>query len=390
MKIAGIIAEYDPFHKGHAWHIAETRRLSGCDRVIVCMAGHFTQRGDAAICSKWARARAALACGADAVFELPAMYAVRTADVFARGGVAILGGLGADVLSFGCETDDLSTIAGLAALRDAEPAEVSAAVRRRLAEGDALPRARGEALAEHLGLPCEAINRPNLILATEYVRAIGALRLQMVPLAIRRIGGYHDPGLGGFASASAIRAAFAGGDAEAAMEAIPEKARRWMQPDRMHEPDDLLLDRLRTMPIEAMAALPDVTEGLEHRLYRLCRQTGSRSALLEGLKCKRYTRARLSRLLTHVLIGLTADMAAAVPLPRYARLLGARDDAGPLLRELKSRSQLPVVTRAAELRDDPVFELECRATDLWALCHDRPEERLPGRELTEAFIRMET
>ena len=100
MKIAGIIAEYNPFHSGHAWHIEQTRR-AGYDAVVVCMGGHFTQRGEPAILSRWDRARMALACGADAVFELPALFAVRTADAFARGGVAILDGLGADALSFG-------------------------------------------------------------------------------------------------------------------------------------------------------------------------------------------------------------------------------------------------------------------------------------------------
>ena len=105
MRIAGIIAEYNPFHRGHAWHIARTRE-AGCDRVIVCMDGHFTQRGEAAILSRWDRARMALACGADAVFELPTLFAVRTADAFARGGVGILAGLGVDVLSFGSEITD--------------------------------------------------------------------------------------------------------------------------------------------------------------------------------------------------------------------------------------------------------------------------------------------
>ena len=118
MRIAGIIAEYNPFHNGHAWHIARTRE-AGYDGVIVCMGGHFTQRGEPAMLSKWDRARMALACGADAVFELPALFAVRTADAFARGGVAILGGLGADALSFGSEIDDMALLQKrLAALRE--------------------------------------------------------------------------------------------------------------------------------------------------------------------------------------------------------------------------------------------------------------------------------
>ena len=162
MKIAGIIAEYNPFHNGHAFHVLETRRATGCDWVIACMAGHFTQRGEPAALSKWARARMALACGVDAVFELPALFAVRPADTFALGGVAILGGLGADVLSFGCETDDMALIRALADIKGTEPEAVSLRVREKLDAGMSHARARGEAVGEYLGLPPETINRPNL------------------------------------------------------------------------------------------------------------------------------------------------------------------------------------------------------------------------------------
>ena len=135
MRIAGIIAEYNPFHNGHALHIRRTREATGCDYVVACMAGHFTQRGEPALWSKWARARMALASGVDAVFELPALWAVRPADAFARGGVAVLGGLGCDVLSFGSETADLALLRRLAALRANEPAELSRSIREKLDGG---------------------------------------------------------------------------------------------------------------------------------------------------------------------------------------------------------------------------------------------------------------
>ena len=388
MKIAGIVAEYNPFHSGHAWHIAETRRLSGCDWVIVCMAGHFTQRGDPAILSKWARARMALACGADAVFELPALFAVRTADAFARGGAAILGGLGADVLSFGSELPDLQVIDALASLAEQEPEAVAAGIRRGLSEGKSHARARGEAVANYLGLAPQLLNRPNLTLAAEYVRAIRALQLSMEPLAVARRGEYHDGALGSFASASAIRAAMERGEEDEALACIPEAARPFARPDAMHAMDDLLLYRLRAMSLQEMAELPDVAEGLEHRLYRLCREVSSREALLEALKCRRYTRARLSRLLTHALLGFDRALLAAHPLPGYARLIGLRAGAEPLLKALKSRSAIPIAASPSELAEDPVFAAECRATDLWALLHDESAARLPGREYTEKFIRF--
>ena len=136
-----------------------------------------------------------------------------------------------------------------------------------------------------------------------------------------------------------------------------------------------------------MRTLPDVTEGLERRLHRLCRETATRRKLLESLKCKRYTWARLSRLLTHALIGMTSSLIESYPSPRYARLLGIRAGAEPLLRELNRRTGIPIASSATPLRGDAAFELECRATDVWALLHDAPGQRLPGREYTEMFIK---
>lgn len=388
MKIAGIIAEYNPFHKGHAYHIRRTREITGCDCVVVCMDGHFTQRGEPACMSKWMRAKMALACGADAVVELPTLYAVRTADVFARGGVAILGGLGADYLSFGSESDDLNLLERLADLRDNEPEAVTARIRECLDAGMSHAKARGLAAGEYLGVDPELLNRPNLILATEYIRAIRAGNYAMQPFAVPRVGGYHDETLEGFASASAIRAAVSRGETEAALSCLPEEVRAFVAFDRMHPMDDVLMYKLRSMTMEDLAKLPDVREGLESRLYRLCRETGTAAGLLENLKCKRYTHARLSRLLAHALLDMTQNLVDSHPAPEYARIIAMREDAGPLLKELSSRSTIPVVSNARQLKDNPAFELECRATDIWALLHDESGMRLPGREYTEKFIRV--
>ena len=388
MKIAGIIAEYNPFHNGHAHHVAETRRRTGCDYVVACMDGHFSQRGEAALWSKWARARMALACGVDAVFELPALFAVRAADAFARGGVAILAGVGCDALSFGCETGDMDLLNALADLGEREPEAVSRSIREKLDAGMSHARARGEAVGEYLGVAPEAVNRPNLALACEYMRAIRAGGYALRPVAVPRVGDYHDARLGRFASATAIRGAIERGDPDGALAAMPEPARPFAAPEALHPMDDLLLAALRNMDESALGRLPDVGEGLEHRLHRLCRVAPGREALLEALKCKRYTRARLSRLLTHALLGMDRALTEAVPAPRYARLLGARAGAEPLLRELNARATLLIASGTAALRGDPCFELECRATDTWALLHDDPALRAAGREFTERFVRI--
>ncbi len=387
MRIAGIIAEYNPFHNGHAYHIRETRRQSGCDYVVICMAGSFTQRGEPARLDKWSRARAALACGADAVFELPALWAVRPADAFARGAAAILSGLGCDVLSFGSEIADMGLLERLAEMGEHEPPELSAAIQRGLAEGKSHARARGEALAAELDLAPGALNAPNLILAVEYLRALRALGSAMEPLAVVRAGGYHDAALGKFASASAVRAALDRGELEAALACVPEAARGALAAaPRMHAPDDLLLHALRSMTGAQLAALPGASEGLDRRLARCARGASTCAELIDMLKCKRYTRARLTRLCAHALLGVTEELLAAHPLPSYARLLGARADARLLLAALSRRASLSIASDPVRLRGDPVFALECRATDLRALCCDEPEERKAMQDFTHKFV----
>lgn len=391
MKIAGVIAEYNPFHSGHEWHLAETRRRTGCDFVVVCMAGSYVQRGEAACLSKWARAEAALRCGADAVFELPALFAVRSADAFARGGVGVLEGLGVDALSFGCENAQLQTIEALAELREHEPETLSDAVRRGLAEGKSHARARGEAVAAMLGMEPEALNAPNLVLAAEYVRQLRRRSSAMEIAVVPRAGDYHDADVRApFASATAVRAALAEGRKEEALAAVPEAAREILsRAGSMHAPDDLLLWRLRQTSEAELSALPGVAEGLERRIFRCAAVASTREELLDALKCKRYTRGRLSRILACALLGLTNALAERHPEPEYARLMGMRRDARPLLSELKRRAKLPIVSDPVRLQSDECFRLECRATDLRALQCDDPSERRAGQELTRKFVMVE-
>lgn len=390
MKIAGVICEYNPFHRGHAYHLAETRARTDCDYIVACMTGSFVQRGEAACLSKWTRAEMALRSGADAVFELPALYAIRTADVFARGGVAILSGIGADVLSFGSETADMHLLESIAELRENEPECVSNAIRRGLSEGKSHARAQGEAIAEYLNLNPELLDSPNLILACEYLRAIHALSARIQPIAIRRAGDYHSGETGaGYASATAVRRLLRMGEMKRAAAELPETVqfalREWKG---MHAPDDLLLHCLRSMTESEITALPDVSEGLENRVKRAASEAFDRESLIEKLKCKRYTRARLNRLCAHAMLGLTRALAERHPTPEYARLIGMREDARPLLRELKRRAQIPIVSSPKALVNSEVFALEARATDLRALCMNAPEQRTQNTEWTAKFVRV--
>ena len=382
MKLAAIICEYNPFHRGHALQLAETRK-SGYDGIVCIMDGHLTQRGRFAALSKWDRAKAALLCGADAVVELPALLACRSADAFARAGVAIARALGAEALSFGCETDDLSLLRRAAAFQ--EDAVFRAHLEARLARGVSFPRARGAALAACLKLSpeqAEALSRPNAILAMEYLRALAAPG-SPAPLVVLRRGEYHSPELGPYASASALRAAALRGD-QAGESALPDKARfQWPLLSARREIDDLFLWALRSGP-DFLATMPEISEGLENRVSAAARAAASAEEALEQAKCRRYTRARLDRLAAHALTGLTAELTRAHPAPEYLRLLGAGNS--QVLREIARRATLPMLD-AARLRENAVFRFECHVTDLWALTRTLPRERQAGQEFTRPFVR---
>ena len=381
MTIAGVIAEYDPFHNGHLHHLRETRYLTGCEGLVVCLGGNFTQRGEPAMLSKWTRARMALLCGADAVFELPAPFAVRTADFFARGGVGVLAGLSCDILSFGCETADLKLLETLAELRETEPEALSRGVRARLEAGMSHARARGEAVAEYLGLPAEELNAPNMALAVEYLRCLRGTETR--PLVIPRVGDYHGALLAPICSATAVRKALAGGkDVSMAVPAeclplLPEKPRLPL--------DAVFLYRLR----QGGLSLPDAGEGLDGLLMRAARESGSLEEVIERVKSRRYTRARIVRAMAHAAAGLTKEVAAACQRPAYARLLGVRAGAEGVLRELSRRAALPIVSDATRLRGNLCFEAEQRFTDLWALGEPESADRRAGQELTRPFVRVE-
>ena len=193
MAIIGIIAEYNPFHTGHEYHIARSRELLGADSTVICvMSGDFVQRGEAALYSKFARAEAACRCGADLVIELPLPWALSSAEGFARGAVGLLGALGATHLSFGSECGDVQRLERIAE-NLIDPA-VNAEISRELNENanNSYASARQTVLARRLGDEAKLIEQPNNILAVEYLKAIYEQRLDITPMTVQRIGSGHD------------------------------------------------------------------------------------------------------------------------------------------------------------------------------------------------------
>ena len=370
METAGIVAEYNPFHRGHAWHIAETRRRLGGDAPVVCvMSGHWVQRGECALADKWLRAALALDRGADLVVELPTPWAMASAESFARGAVSLLAATGVvDVLSFGSETGELAPLEAAAAALDAP--DYPERLRAALGRGLSFPAARQEAA----GAAC--LSAPNNNLGVEYLRSLRALGSTIRPLTVPRQGAGHDgPAAGGFASASELRRLLRAGRGE---EAAPYLTAPWSgELADMQHIERAVLARLRTMGEGDWAALPDGggAEGLPSRLAKAAREAVSLEDFYTRAKTRRYPHARLRRLALAAFLGLRAAERPAAP--PYVRVLGLGGRGRALLRRMKDTCPLPVIVKPAQARelDGPalaLFQAEARYTDLYGLCFPAP------------------
>jgi len=365
----GVVCEYNPFHTGHARQFSLIKEALP-DAVIVClMSGCFTQRGMPALFSPAFRARAALRAGAAMVLELPCAASVRDAENFALGGVSIFDRLRFIThLSFGTENHDIHSLHTAAHTLEHPTAAFRDALQDSLNEGKPFAAAQADGLAAAMdGTDAsELFSRPNNILGICYLRALKRLQSNIVALPVQRNGDYHSADLtqDAFPSASAVRKAFLAGDIHAAESACGYP----LQTSAVHRPDALdsvLLSAVRSMTPAALRRLPDCSEGLENRLQKYAAQATSRAQLLELLKTKRYTHARLNRLLTHALLGMRAKTLAK--RPSYVRLLGFRKDCETEL-ALLNGSKIKVIAKASDgNRNNPLYRLDERAYDLWAL-----------------------
>lgn len=383
MRVSGIVAEYDPFHNGHAY-LLERARHGGATHTVCVMSGLFTQRGEPAVLSERARGEASLRNGADLVLELPLPWACAGAEVFARGAISLLAALGnVNMLTFGSELGDAEVILHAAQALDA--ADGSPELRLALDSGASLPKARALA-AEKL---CPGAGRlgPNDILAAEYLKALGSFAPDIEPLAVRRSGASHNgPERGGVASAMEIRHRLADGDVDGALSFVPESAaavyrrefERGRAPFLSKVWETVVLTKLRCAGKEYFAGLPDVGEGLENRLWRAAREAVTLDGFFSAVKTKRYTMSRIRRIACCAALGVTRSLQSG--LPPYIRVLALNARGSEILAGASPR--LPLVTRRADtLGLDPrgreIYSACCRAADLWGLCLP---ERLPCGE----------
>lgn len=386
MSACGIIAEFNPLHKGHKALLDAAHSES--DAVFCVISGNFVQRGDTAVISKPKRAEAALSCGADLVAELPVIWSMSTAQRFALGGVSQLMALGCDEIMFGSECGDISELMRAAELL--EKNEFNDELGVQLKKGISFAAAR-EAAAERLGISSGVLSRPNDTLGIEYILAARHLGFSGSFRCFKRIGASHNSlELNPFAvSSTMIRERLRNGDIGFAERFMPLELRGFIKPESITDISRLdmaILAALRSKTREELSSLPDLSEGIENRLYLSIRSAKSFEGLCMAVKSKRYPLARIRRLVLSAFLNL--DNSFCGKRPPYVRLLGANSTG---IAELKENS-IPVITRAADIlklgRDEnAVFSAECRATDLYSLSFPKPQPC--GAEYKTKFLKTE-
>lgn len=389
-KVLGIIAEYNPFHNGHLYHLEESKKITGSKYVVAVISGNFTQRGDTSIVDKWTKTKMALDNGCDLVIELPLIYSISSAENFAAGGVKILNSLKVvDYISFGAETSDVNILDKIANILYEEPKEYKSLLASQLNKGMSFPKARQNALMMYLNDIrdyAETLSAPNNILGIEYIKSLKKLKSKIVPVPIERYEtGYNDLSYtSDIASASAIRNIVKNGGFQPLKSLIPKTSFQLLtnQIKLGQNINDLsvfekqIIYNLRVMSINEIANLPDVSEGLEYALKKAASVSNTLDDLIENIKSKRYTLTRIRRILLYSLLKLTKkDMEISKKVNPYIRVLGFNSKGKYLLSEaIKQNPRLEVITSVKKFLDSSfnknlinMLEKDILATNIYTI-----------------------
>ena len=410
MAVLGVIAEFNPFHNGHQHLISQARQAHNFDAVICVMSGNFVQRGEAAICNKWARAHMALHAGADLVIEIPACFCIRSAYYFALGALQLLDRTRVVThLAFGSESGRLDELGAIAAMIGNESQAYKHHLKSCLAQGLSYPSARARAIESitgpHLTGIGSILGQPNNILGIEYLRVLEQERIPIEPLTIPRIGsGYKSLDFSTMASASAIRHCLLNdrGNIAIAATMMPAAAFALLQqevesgraPVATTDLSQVLLAKLRMIQPDHLRQIYEVAEGLENRILKAGMTCGTWEELRDSIKSKRYSLTRINRLLLYILLDLQNrqihDFDQHGPL--YIHTLGFSPKGRKILQAIKNKSSLRILNRgsavkaAAEDKDAEVLRdmlrLDVLATDLYCLLYPQARQRYGARDFT--------
>ena len=364
--VLGIIAEYNPFHNGHLYHLLKSKEEAKADSVVAVIGGNFTQRGEPSLLDKWTKAEMAIANGADLVIELPVLYTISSAENFADGAIKIFNSLKiVDAISFGTETEDLNKLNIISNTIFKEPRDYKDYLSLYLKEGMSFPKAREQALIKYLKAPeySSILSTPNNILGIEYLKALKKYSSEIVPINIPRIDeGYLSKDYSSeFASATAVRNLIYSSRLRDVKSYIPPasftilseelKSGHFVKDISRYE--NIIIYNLRNMSLEQIAELPDVSEGLENLIKKAANSCNTISEFMNIVKTKRYTETRIRRILLYSLLKITKkDMAISKKTIPYIRVLGCNEKGKNLISKIiNANPRLNVITSVKKFED---------------------------------------
>ena len=386
MNITGIITEYNPFHNGHLYHLTEAKKNTNCDAVICIMSGNFVQRGGPAIVDKWQRTEMALNNGVDLVIELPTYYAVSSAEFFAKGAVSILNNLGVvNNLFFGSECGDVNKLTTIAKTLADEDSKLKYIIKENLAKGETFAKAREKALISYLNNEDlnEILTSSNNILGIEYIKSIIRMNSNIKPFTLKREGSnYNDTILSNsFSSATSIRELLKQkASIESLKDSIPKESYEVLN-NLYNNSYPFVFDedmfkfikyKLQTNCIN-FNNLYEIIEGLENKLLKEISSSNSYEEFILNIKSKRYTYSKISRILTHIYIGLDSDSFLNIDDTNnlYARVLGFNKKGREILSLIKRNSSIPLITKIPRFSDNPLLKLDIQATAAYSILNNK-------------------
>jgi predicted nucleotidyltransferase len=435
MRTLGIIAEYNPFHNGHLYHLSKSKETTGADYVIAVISGNFLQRGEPAIVNKWARAEMALNAGIDLVIEIPFAFSTQDANGFALGAIKLLDSLRVvDFISFGCETEHLDTLYYISNFLHAEPPEFKELIKSKSKKGYEYPKARAQAICEYheiFGInhlekisPLELskiLNYPNNILALEYIKYLLILNSKIKPIPIKRIeASYHQKTIDGkISSATSIRneifniTNYSKSNTlslnNKIKSVIPlstysilkKEFKEGRGPITIDSYEQYILGILRRMPLEEIFHTHGVTEGLENRIKNISLKSNTIEDLINSIKTRRYTRTKIQRIILHIMMNLSKKDVITFNNcgPLYFRILGFSKKGKFLLKTIKKNSSLPLINKLSNFLREINFNkdnyqkilfkmlnFDILSTDIYTLGYKEAKKRNARSDFTHKLI----
>lgn len=362
----GIIAEYNPFHNGHLYHLNKIKELYKDEEIILVLSGNFTQRGEPSIIDKWQKTEIAKLAGIDLIIELPFFYSTQSADFFSYGALTILEKLQVDKFVFGSETDDIKTLTEIAKIQ-IENEDFDHLVKIYSKFGENYPTAMAKAIYDLTG---KKIDTPNDLLGVSYIKIILKNKYHIKPVIIKRTTCYHKEKLKEITSSTTIRNYLK--EKKNVDIAIPDFEKKYLSQENLHFIDDYFpILKYKIITEKNLDIYQTVDEGIDKLLKKVIPTCSTYNELILKVKSKRYTYNRISRMLLHILIGLTKEEASSQKNNIHIRILGFNEKGQKYLNKVKKKIDIPLLSKFE--KDNFLLDLELKSTIIYSIPKNNQE-----------------